>query len=522
MPFIGPKPADTVIDSSLIDDGTITTADLADSAVTKAKLNSDAKTNTADLGTEGTKVAVGTTAQRGSTQGQVRYNITTKSLEIYNGSTFDSVTPAPSLTSVSPTTVSTDSNVTFTITGSNFRTGDIISFVATNSSTFNASTTTVNSNSSITAVVAGSNFSNTLDPYDVKITSNAGQTAELSNQINRDTAPTWTTAAGNIATIDDNGDATHATIAATDADGDTITYAETGSNLTGAGLSLNTSNGQITGEPNNVSNATTLSFDATATANSQTVSRTFNIIINPALDGTSSARAAPSAKYLRDTIGLGTAATTNDGTYWIKPSGQSTAYQLYCILDTRWDGGGWVKVGQILGNSNFTLTNGTSWESQGNYEQNLNAPGGNSLAPTDFCKAIHISTNTGGGDRIIAGYQHTSTKYWLGLKSGADGTLDEVWDTTCFRGGTQSGSGSGFSTVNYQSGFTVPSITTNYQGSTAAVGSTARTFSAALAMGVWDTHFIKTKAGQHPNAFGMNMDGSGSANSNHSGLYFVR
>ena len=41
MPFIGPKPADTVINSSLIDDGTVTTADIADGAITQAKLDSN-------------------------------------------------------------------------------------------------------------------------------------------------------------------------------------------------------------------------------------------------------------------------------------------------------------------------------------------------------------------------------------------------------------------------------------------------------------------------------------------------
>ena len=42
---------------------------------TKAVENS--LTNINDQGTEGTKVAVGTTAQRGSTTGQWRYNSTT-------------------------------------------------------------------------------------------------------------------------------------------------------------------------------------------------------------------------------------------------------------------------------------------------------------------------------------------------------------------------------------------------------------------------------------------------------------
>ena len=48
MPFIGPKPADTVLDSTLIGDGTITSAKIADSAVTSAKVADGAIVN-ADL-----------------------------------------------------------------------------------------------------------------------------------------------------------------------------------------------------------------------------------------------------------------------------------------------------------------------------------------------------------------------------------------------------------------------------------------------------------------------------------------
>ena len=54
--------------------------------------------NIVDQGTTGTKVAVGTTGQRGNVQGQVRYNTTTKTLETYNGSSFDELTPAPTQT----------------------------------------------------------------------------------------------------------------------------------------------------------------------------------------------------------------------------------------------------------------------------------------------------------------------------------------------------------------------------------------------------------------------------------------
>ena len=45
-------------------------------------------TNIVDSGTEGTRVATGTTAQRGSTTGQIRFNSTTGLAEYYTGQVF--------------------------------------------------------------------------------------------------------------------------------------------------------------------------------------------------------------------------------------------------------------------------------------------------------------------------------------------------------------------------------------------------------------------------------------------------
>ena len=50
--------------------------------------------NIIDLGTEGTRIASGTTAQRGSTAGQVRFNNQTNQLEYYNGSAWRQITDA--------------------------------------------------------------------------------------------------------------------------------------------------------------------------------------------------------------------------------------------------------------------------------------------------------------------------------------------------------------------------------------------------------------------------------------------
>ena len=55
--------------------------------------------NISDEGTEGTKVATGTTAQRGSTTGQWRYNTTTGFFEGRNASTFSTLEPTPTVIS---------------------------------------------------------------------------------------------------------------------------------------------------------------------------------------------------------------------------------------------------------------------------------------------------------------------------------------------------------------------------------------------------------------------------------------
>ena len=113
----------------------------------------DSLTNIVDQGTEGTKVAVGTSAQRGSTTGQWRYNTTTGFFEGRNTSgTFSTLEPTPTVASVDDGEVDSAAggNQTIVITGTNFKTGDVASFVGTSAS-FNATTTTINSATQITA-----------------------------------------------------------------------------------------------------------------------------------------------------------------------------------------------------------------------------------------------------------------------------------------------------------------------------------------------------------------------------------
>ena len=254
------------------------------SALTTGTLpNARLPANIQDTGTEGTKVAVGTTAQRGSTTGQWRYNSTSGYFEgVGTGGAIASLEPDPVISSVDDVEVDSAAggNQTFVVTGTSFSSGGTISFIGSDGTTFNASTTTHNSATQQTAVVAKSSFVNSKEPYDIKFTSASGKFGVLENVINVDNAPTWSTAAGNVGSVLE-GTAISPTIqlSATDPEGESVTYAETTSNLSGSGFSISSS-GAITGTAASVGSNTTTSFDIRATAGSKTADRTFNIITN--------------------------------------------------------------------------------------------------------------------------------------------------------------------------------------------------------------------------------------------------
>jgi hypothetical protein len=271
--------------------------------MTKARDIADFKfENITDTGTEGTRVATGTNAQRGSTTGQLRFNTDTGLAEYYTGTAFKSIDAPPTVSSIDVTEVDSQAggNQTIVITGSGFNSGATVTFVGASGTDFNASTVTVDSDTQITAVAPKASFLNAQEPYGVKVVNTSGLSATLASQINVDTSPSWSTASGTLATISDTATGTHATVSATDADGDTVVYSETTSVLSSAGLSLNSSTGAISGDPTDVLSSTTNTFTLRATANSKTADRSFNIIVNPTLDGTSSARAATSIANLYD------------------------------------------------------------------------------------------------------------------------------------------------------------------------------------------------------------------------------
>jgi len=247
--------------------------------MTKARDIADFKfENIVDTGTTGTKVAVGTTAQRGSTQGQYRYNTTTGYFEGYNGSAFVALAPTPTISSISPTDVESAAggNQDFVIQGTNFDSGTTVTFIANDGTTFNASSVALNSAIQITATVAKNSFVNSKEPYDVRVTANSGLTATDEDAINVDNAPSWSTASGSLGSGFE-GDSYSFTVSATDAEGDTIAYSLQSGSLPSGG-SLNTSTGAITGTHPSVGSNTTNTFTIRATAGGKTSDRQFSIL----------------------------------------------------------------------------------------------------------------------------------------------------------------------------------------------------------------------------------------------------
>ena len=107
-------------------------------------------TNIVDSGTEGTKVASGTSAQRGSTAGQFRFNSTLGLAEYYDGTNFKSIDSPPTVSSISPTTSFT-ANENITISGIGFASGATVKFVGNDGTEYTSPSVTVNSSTSITA-----------------------------------------------------------------------------------------------------------------------------------------------------------------------------------------------------------------------------------------------------------------------------------------------------------------------------------------------------------------------------------
>ena len=182
--------------------------------------------------------------------------------------------PAPQIASISPLTAVAP-GTTITITGSNYKSGLTVQFIGTNLVAYNSPVATfVNG---VTATATTPVLSVAYEPYDVKVINSDGQFAVLENVLDAGGTPVWNTTSGTLATIAEQS-SLNTSVNAVDPDGTSIIYSST--NLP-AWISLNSSNGSLTGTAPDISSTTTYSFDISASDGVNSSSRSFNIIVNP-------------------------------------------------------------------------------------------------------------------------------------------------------------------------------------------------------------------------------------------------
>ena len=225
-------------------------------------------------------VPKGTTGERSNTEGAWRLNTETGFFEGRNSSSYQSLAPSPTISSVDVSEIASDSGGTTNIvlTGTNFTSEDTVILIPNSGSNITPNSITHTNNSSKTINVTDSSFVNANEPYSIQLTGPGGNYT-LSNAINVDNAPSFTTSAGSLGTIDHTqlaGGYSLTALAATDADGDTVAYSQPSGSLP-TGLSLNTSNGSWSGTVTGIVSTTTYSFTGRATAGGKTADRSFSI-----------------------------------------------------------------------------------------------------------------------------------------------------------------------------------------------------------------------------------------------------
>ena len=379
-------------------------------------------------GVSGVKLPVGDTSERVNVTALLRYNSDTGLPEYYNGSTYISIDSPPAVSSITPTEVDSTAggNVTFTVTGARFSVGCTVKFISNTGTQLNAISVTRDSATQLTVVVAKSSFVNAQEPYTIKVTNASGLAAELADQINVDSDPTWTTAAGTLGNVT-VGNSESKTVAATDSEGDSILY----SLLSGAfpgGMSLNATTGVISGTVSG--SAATFTFALRATANSKNVDRTFNIVVFSAPTG------GTQVTYTYGGVTYRLHIFTNNGTF------TRQAVSTVDILVVGGGGGagfGGGGAGALVWGTSKTLTDASYAVSIGSGGNGTGANSANAIAGQDssFGSLVVAEGGGPGGRRPgISGGNSNSGPGGDGGSGGGGGHPDNI-------GGSDANNGSG-------------------------------------------------------------------------------
>ena len=308
MAYVGRTPANAAITAADLDNGIVTADKLATNAVTTVKVNADAVTNAKTEFTPGLTIKGDGSSADGKiilncsqnshgvsiagpahSAGQ-SYNLvlptsvgTNGQVLATNGSNtnqlswVDAVEAKPTVADVSQT-ISPSTSQTFNITGTGFISIPIVEFIKSDTGAI----TRAGAVSFTSATALSVTVTLATGAYYVRVENNDGNAGRSANAIiTASTAPTWTTSAGSLGTIQGDFSGTVATVAATS--DSSITYSETTSVLTNASqanCALNSSTGAITTANfgGSSTTATLYTFTLRATdAEGQTADRVFTL-----------------------------------------------------------------------------------------------------------------------------------------------------------------------------------------------------------------------------------------------------
>lgn len=305
-------------------------------------------------GTAAIRVPNGTTEQRPTAAaGMIRFNTTTETAEVYDGTIWAPFgAPPPTISTVSPDTYNGESGTAFTITGTNFSSDATVFFITSGGTEVQAATVSVVSATEITATTP-QDFTVADEPLDVKVVQSSGTATKL-DAIDCGGVPTWNTSSGQIGGVIYEGDAVSTSLSASDPDsGATISYSVASGTLP-SGLSLNSSTGAITGSAPSVASDTTYNFTAAATDNAgNSTARAFSIVIKDAYSKTN-------LWYDFDAsdIGLSDGATISSGTSLTDRTVAATTTSGGTLI-YRTANGGHLDFGSAAGY--FRVTSSTDW-----------------------------------------------------------------------------------------------------------------------------------------------------------------
>ena len=236
-------------------------------------------------GTKGIKLPSDGTSTRIDEAGVIRFNTDINLAEYYDGTSWKAIDAPPVVSSISPTTFASDGTTEYTITisGSGFSNppqaitfigSDATEFVGGNVTFVNSSTVTATTNTGMTVAK---------EPYDIKVTNQSGLAGTLAAALDAGSNPSFATASGNIGTIaqGDTDFSGLSTVAATDADGQTVSHSVTSGSLP-PGVSM-ASNATFSGTVGTIASSTDYTFTVTATDGVNAVSRSFTITGTPPL-----------------------------------------------------------------------------------------------------------------------------------------------------------------------------------------------------------------------------------------------